>query len=160
MVQVLQGRSLRDLAELGGIVLALNALGAVPAVLFGADTGWIDRPWFFPPDTVFPIAWTLLFTLQGIAVFLIWQAPVARYRIRRALGVFALQFLVNLLWTPVFFGLQRPVLGVLVIGALWVAIVATIVVFRRIDRRAGWLLVPYLLWVSFALVLNAAIAAG
>ncbi len=160
MVQVLRGWSPRDLARLVGVIIALNALGGLPAVLFGADTGWIDRPWFFPPEALFPIAWTLLFTLQGIAVFIIWQAPVARYRIRRALGVFSFQFLLNLLWTPVFFGLQRPVLGVLVIGGLWVAIVATIVVFRRIEQRAGWLLVPYLLWVSFALVLNAAIAAG
>lgn len=152
--------SARDLLVAVGMVIAVNAVGAAPALVAGSDTGWIDRPWFYPPEILFPVVWTGLFTLMGVAVFLVWQKGFDRREVRLALAAFGGQFLLNIIWTPVFFGLQRPDLGLAVIVALWVAIVGTIVAFDRVDRRAAVLLVPYLLWVSFAAVLNYAIYAA
>ena len=142
-----------------GVVLSVNALGALPAVFAGADTNWIDRPWFYPPEILFPIVWTLLFTLMGVALFIVWRHGTDQRSVRVALGTFAVQFALNLAWTPVFFGLQRADLGLIVIGMLWVAIGTTIVMFSRVSRIAAALLVPYLAWVSFAVVLNYAIYA-
>nr|WP_281193488.1 TspO/MBR family protein [Halorubrum sp. F4] len=142
-----------------GVILSVNALGAVPAVFFGADTDWIERPWFYPPEILFPIVWTLLFTLMGVALFIVWRHGTDRPSVRIALAMFAVQFALNLSWTPVFFGLQRPDLGLAVIVVLWVAIIATVVLFSRISRIAAVLLTPYLGWVSFAVALNYAIYA-
>ncbi|MEF8936883.1 TspO/MBR family protein [Halobacteriaceae archaeon SHR40] len=158
--------STREITVAIAAVVGVNVIGAAPAALFGADTGWIDRPWFFPPDIAFPVVWTLLFTLMGISLFLVWREGVSRpagtstEEVRTAISIFAVQLALNVAWTPVFFGLQRPDLGLVVIGALWLAIVATIVAFNWISRRAAGLLVPYLAWVSFAFVLNYAIYAG
>ncbi len=140
-----------------GFVALVNVVGASPAFVFGADTDWFERPAFFPPEILFPIVWTLLFTLMGLALALVWRKGPTRSDVRLALSAFGLQFVFNLAWTPVFFGLQRPGLGLVVIGLLWVSIVLTILAFDRVDRRAAVLLMPYLLWVSFAAVLNYAI---
>jgi tryptophan-rich sensory protein len=141
-------------------VLGVNALGAAPSLFFGADTTWFDRPWFFPPTVAFPVVWTLLFTLLGVALYLVWRADAPDRARRGAFAAFAVQFALNLAWTPVFFGLRRPALGLAVIAALWVAVLATVVAFERVDRRAAALLVPYLAWVTFAGGLNYAILVG
>ena len=143
-----------------GFVVGVNIVGASPSLVFGADTGWIDRPWFFPPDIAFPVVWTTLFSLMGVALFLVWRGGTERRDVRVSLAAFAVQFALNLIWTPVFFGLQRPDLGLIVIVMLFFAIAATVVAFDRVDRRAAFLLVPYLVWVGFAGVLNYAIYAG
>ena len=147
----------RDLLGALGAVVLVNLTGAAPAFVFGADTGWIDRPWFFPPEWAFGVVWTLLFTLMGIALWLVWRRGIDRRPVQLAVGLFAAQMLVNVAWTPAFFGLQSPGLGLVVILVLWVLIVATIWAFDRVDRGAAALLVPYLVWVSFAAVLNAEI---
>lgn len=139
------------------VVILINALGGAPAVIVGSDTDWIDRPWFYPPEIVFPIVWTVLFTLMGISLYLVARAGLHRYDVRRAIGAFGIQFLLNLAWTPIFFGLRRPDLGLIVIIVLWVAIALTIRLFDRVDRRAAILLIPYFLWVGFAFVLSIAI---
>ena len=159
-MQLLDGLSAREgLVALGTIVM-VNLLGALPAVVVGSDTEWIHRPWFYPPEILFPIGWTLLFTCMGAAVCLVWRRGLDQQRVRVALSTFGIQFALNLAWTPIFFGLQRPDLGLLVIAFLWIAIVITIVTFNRVSRVAAALLVPYLVWVSFALVLNYAIFVG
>ena len=147
----------RDLLGALGAVVLVNLIGASPAFLFGADTGWIDRPWFFPPEWAFGVAWTLLFTLMGIALWLVARRGLDRRPVQLAVGLFAAQMLVNVAWTPAFFGLRSPAAGLVVILALWVLIVATIWAFDRVDRIAAGLLIPYLAWVSFAAVLNAEI---
>lgn len=149
-----------DLRRTAGFVIAVNVIGALPAVFVGSDTAWIDRPSFYPPEILFPIVWTVLFTLMGIALSLLWKRGPNRREVRLALAAFVVQFGLNLAWTPIFFGLRRIGLGFAIIVALWVAILVTIVAFERVDRRAGILLVPYLLWVSFAGVLNYAIYVG
>jgi len=147
----------RDLLALAGFVVVVNAVGAAPSLVAGADTSWIEEPWFFPPTIAFPVVWTLLFTLMGVALFLVWRRGAGRRDVKLALAAFAVQMALNVAWTPVFFGLQAPGPGLAIILALWVAIVATIAAFDRVDRRAAALLVPYLAWVTFAAVLNAAI---
>lgn len=155
-----RGLTARDLLTALGTVLAVNALGALPAVFVGSDTDWVEEPWFYPPEILFPVVWTLLFTLMGIALFLVWRTGTTGNGRAVAFATFAVQFALNLAWTPAFFGLQRPDLGLGVIVALWLAVLATVVAFDRVNRLAAVLLVPYLAWVTFALVLNYAIYAA
>jgi benzodiazapine receptor len=140
-----------------GFVLGVNLVGAAPAVLSGPDTEWFQRltlPSVYPPGWAFGVAWTLLFTLLGVALFLVWRAGTDRRAVRVALGAFAVQMAFNVAWTPAFFGLQAPLVSLLVIAALAVLVAATIVAFDRVDRRAALLLVPSLAWVLFAAYLN------
>lgn len=117
----------------------------------------LAKPWFTPPNWVFGPAWTTLYTLMGIAAYLIWQRGWERGVVRAALFVYGAQLLLNALWSPVFFGLRAPGPGLIVIVLLWGAIVVTIVWFARVSRAAAWLLAPYLAWVTYATALNAAI---
>ncbi len=117
---------------------------------------WYERllkPALNPPAWVFGPAWTLLYLMMGVAAWLVWQ----RRGIAGApwsLGLFLLQLGLNTLWSYLFFGLQQPGLAFLDIIALWLAILATLLAFWRHYRPAGQLLLPYLLWVSFAAYLN------
>ncbi|WP_129114332.1 TspO/MBR family protein [Halegenticoccus tardaugens] len=147
----------RELLAALAFVAIVNAVGASPALLGGPNSAWfaaLEKPWFYPPAATFGIVWTLLFTLQGIALWLVWRRGTSRPDVRAALAAFVVQFLVNLAWTPAFFTLQNPPLGLAIIAALFVAVIATLAAFARVDRRAAALLVPYLLWVGFAAVLN------
>jgi tryptophan-rich sensory protein len=115
----------------------------------------LEKPPFNPPNSVFPIVWTTLYVLMGIAAWRVWRAglPDTGW----ALRPFFLQLALNVAWSFAFFGAESPALGFLVISLLWLAIVWCIVVFRQVDRWAAILLLPYLAWVSFAAVLNGAI---
>lgn len=114
-----------------------------------------NKPSFSPPDWVFGPVWTALYILMAIALFLIWRLGRDFPGVKAALWAFAVQLLLNGLWTPVFFGLRSPLGGLVVIGLLWVSILITIIKFFPLSRTAGMLLIPYLTWVSFAAVLNA-----
>ena len=115
----------------------------------------LERPALAPPNWVFGPVWTTLFALIGGAVWLVWRRAEAQPRaVKTALVVFAVHFVANVAWSAVFFGQQAIAAGLAVILLLWLLIVATMVVFARVDRRATVLLVPYLLWVSFATYLN------
>ncbi|MFC6719644.1 TspO/MBR family protein [Natrialbaceae archaeon GCM10025810] len=145
----------RSLLLAAAFVALVNVVGGLPGVLFGPDTAWfraLEKPAFYPPGIAFPIVWTTLFTLLGVALWLVWRRDAPGRRL--ALGLFAAQMAVNVAWTPAFFGLEAPLLGLLVIVTLWVLVVATFAAFRRVDRRAAALLVPYLAWVTFAAALN------
>ena len=140
-------------------VLAVEAVGASGAVFTTRGlAGWygtLQRPAFAPPNWVFGPIWTVLFALAGVALWLVWRRAESSPRaVRTALGVFLVHFAFNLGWSAAFFGAQAIGAGLVVIGALWLLIVATTWAFGRVDRRAGLLLVPYLLWVSFAAYLN------
>lgn len=114
----------------------------------------IAKPAFSPPGFLFAPVWTTLYILMGISLYLIWMEGTGRKDVRIALAVFAIQLVLNGLWTFLFFGLQSPILGLAEILVLWVFIVLTIVLFHRIRKAAAYLLVPYLLWVSFAAFLT------
>ena len=96
----------------------------------------------------------MLFTLIGISLFLVWRDGKRDADWKIALGVFAAQLVVNVLWSWAFFGLQSPLAGIVVIAVLWLLILQAIVRFWPISKNAAWLLVPYILWVSFAAFLN------
>ncbi len=117
----------------------------------------LAKPGFTPPGWVFGPAWTLLYLLMGIALWLVWREAGRSENVRPALLAFAVQLALNALWSFVFFGLRMPGAALVEIILLLGAIVFTIVQFRKVSRLAALLLVPYLLWVSFAAVLNASI---
>lgn len=144
---------------LGAITAAvlINLIGALGVPFTTPDSAWfqaLEKPWFYPPGAAFGIVWTLLFSLMGIAAYLVYRRGIEKRAVKVALGVFALQMAFNVAWSPAFFTAQELLLAFGIILALWVLIVATIAAFARVDRRAALLLVPYLAWVSFAAVLN------
>lgn len=112
------------------------------------------KPSFTPPGRIIGLVWTLLFTLMGISLFLVWREGLDDPDAKRAVYIFAVQLVVNVLWSGAFFGLQSPLAGLVVIAVLWVLILLTVVKFWPISRGAALLLVPYILWVSFAAFLN------
>ena len=143
------------------------ALVTVPVILFlgflmgrisnsGFDNPWYDaliKPAIQPPGYAFPIAWSLLYILLGLALAMIIDARGAKQR-RTALGLFALQMLLNFAWSPLFFAAHQVTLGFWLILAMLGVAVATTLIFGRIRKVAAWLMVPYLLWLSFAAILN------
>lgn len=116
----------------------------------------MEKPSIAPPGWLFPVVWTILFILMGIASYLVWESGSSRRG--TALTVYGLQLAVNFLWTLVFFNLQAYWASVAVLVVLWVLILAAIVLFARINRTSAWLLVPYLIWVTFAAYLNISVA--
>jgi tryptophan-rich sensory protein len=138
-----------------GCVILCNLAGILGAL--STDTGaspWyqqLNKPAFNPPGWIFGPVWTLLYTMMGVALYLlIRQWPVSRV----AIALFALQLLLNALWTPVFFGMQQMGWAIVVIVMMWLAIAATMLAAWRTSPAAVWLLAPYLAWVTFATILN------
>lgn len=119
--------------------------------------GELSRPSFTPPDWSFGVVWPILYVMMGVSAFLIWNRGLGNRQVKMALGIFLLQLVLNGIWTPIFFGLHMIGLGLVDIILLWAAILATIFAFWKISRAAALLLLPYILWVSFAVVLNGAI---
>ena len=121
-----------------------------------ADNPWfaaLDKPSTYPPAAAFPAVWTALYALMGFALALVSAAWGARYRVPAILA-FALQFALNLVWSPVFFAEHEIRLALLILAALDVAVLLTIVLFWKVRRIAGLLLLPYLAWILFATLLN------
>jgi len=115
------------------------------------------KPALNPPAWVFGPVWTTLFLLMGISAFLIWKKGLYRKDVRIALSIFLGQLVLNTLWSIIFFALHSPGGALFEMIFLWLAIVATIIAFSKISKPAAWLLLPYILWVSFAGYLNYAI---
>ena len=150
-------------------VLVLAGFVALPLVAgFGgsyftipAVESWyptLVKPWFSPPNELFAPVWTLLYLLMGLASYLVWRSKPSKTR-DYALEVYGIQLVANYLWSVIFFGLRSPLLGLVTISVLWFLIVWTMTLFWKHSRTAVYLLVPYLLWVSFATALNGAIFA-
>jgi tryptophan-rich sensory protein len=123
----------------------------------GGSREWysaLTKPSFTPPSWVFGPAWTLLYFMMGISLYLVWRKGLSAPGVKVALVVFLIQMGLNGLWSPLFFGMHSPCLALIDILLLWCAIAATVYVFFGQSKTAGALLVPYLSWVSFASVLN------
>lgn len=116
----------------------------------------LAKPWFNPPNAVFAPVWTFLYALMGIALFRIWRKPPGPLR-KRALRIFFFQLTLNLFWSFLFFYFHWIGIALIDIIVLWLGILITIFWFASLDRPAAWLLVPYIAWVSFAMLLNGAI---
>ena len=136
------------LCQLAGF---LGSLFTAPAIPTWYKT--LDKPFFSPSNRIFSPVWISLFILMGISLFMVWRKQ-EQPRFKVALIFFFVQLIFNILWSAAFFGLRSPLLGLIDIVLLWVAILLTIQHFLRISKMAGLLLLPYILWVSFAVVLN------
>lgn len=138
------------ICELAGVVGSSFTVAAIPT--------WYStlvKPAQSPPSWLFAPVWTTLYAVMGVAAYMIWQQGAVTWtRRRQALAIFVLQLVLNAWWSILFFGLRSPGAALIDILLLWLAIVATIVSFYKISRPAAWLLVPYILWVSFAIYLN------
>jgi tryptophan-rich sensory protein len=160
----------RDALLFVAAAVAVNAIGAVGVPFTATDSAWfagLELPAYYPPNWAFGVVWPVLYALIGVAAALVYRrgrdaaragdaadAPVVARDARTALGLFAVQLGVNVAWSPVFWGLERPALGLAVLAALVPLVAATAVAFDRVDRRAALLLAPYLAWVCFATALN------
>ncbi len=130
----------------------LGSLATRPSI-----PGWyaaLDKPSFNPPNGIFAPVWTGLYILMGIALFLVWRLGLDTRGVKTAVILFLIQLALNALWSWVFFGWHQLGGAFAVIVVLWVSILLTMLRFFPLLRAAGWLLVPYILWVSFASVLT------
>ncbi|QIB69472.1 tryptophan-rich sensory protein [Aminipila butyrica] len=118
----------------------------------------LNKPPLSPPGWVFPVAWTILYILMGIASYLILTSDAPQKRINKAMKLYVLQLFFNFLWTFWFFNLELYLFAFIWLVALWLLILITILSFSRISKPAAYLMVPYLLWVTFAGYLNLGIA--
>lgn len=141
------------LGFVGWLVLAFSAAALGGLFPPGDWYARLQKPSWNPPNWVFGPVWTALYTLMAVAAWRVWRRGGFGTR-RRELVVFLVHLVLNALWSPCFFGLHSPALGLAEIVLLWGALVATLVLFWRVDRLAGALFVPYLAWVSFAAFLN------
>ncbi|MGM0500926.1 MAG: TspO/MBR family protein [Bacillota bacterium] len=114
----------------------------------------LNKPFFNPPAWVFSPVWIVLYFLIGISLYLIWIKQEKSYRTKAAWQVFVIQLLLNIAWSAAFFTFESPLAGLLVILLLWVVILGMIYIFYQVSRWSSYLLIPYFLWVSFAVVLN------
>jgi translocator protein len=128
-----------------------------------AITTWyptLVKPSFNPPNWIFAPVWSMLYVMMGVAAGLVWnrmEQEKEKEVAKSALIFFAIQLALNALWSYLFFGLKNPMLAGLEVIVLWLMIYETYLKFAKIDKIAGFLFIPYLLWVSFASVLNASI---
>lgn len=137
------------ISEAAGII---GSVFTTPAIVTWYAT--LARPALNPPNWIFAPVWTTLFALMGVAAFFVWRKGLGRKDVKIALAIFIGQLVMNTLWSIIFFGLHNPGLAFMEIIFLWLAILATIIAFYRISRPAAYLLLPYILWVTFAGYLN------
>jgi tryptophan-rich sensory protein len=140
------------MSELAGVVGSIFTISAIPT-WYAA----LIKPALNPPGWVFGPVWTILYLLMGIAAFLVWKKGSRQREVKIAFLLFGVQLVLNALWSIVFFGLHNPFLALVNIILLWLAIAGTMIAFFKISRPAFYLLLPYILWVSFAAYLNLAI---
>ncbi|MDF2156369.1 TspO/MBR family protein [Algoriphagus sp. CAU 1675] len=112
----------------------------------------IAKPSFNPPSWLFGPVWTTLYILMGIGCYLIWKSDHPQKK--SLLTLYSVQLALNGIWSPAFFGMESPILGLVVILPLWILIFLSVKNFKKINPWASWLMIPYLAWVSFASVLN------
>lgn len=133
------------------ICFAVSAIGAF--FMPGEWYAQLNKPTWNPPGWVFGPVWTLLYSMMAVAAWLVWKQGGFTSQ-RRPLGIFLGQLALNAAWSPLFFGLHEPGIAFVEIVLLWLAIVATMAAFHRVNRTAAGLLLPYLAWVTFAAFLN------
>ena len=137
----------------GWLVLCFGAAAVGARFKPGAWYAGLRKPAWNPPNWLFAPVWTVLYALMAVGAWLVWRET----GLSREAGLFVLQLALNAAWTWLFFGLKRPALALAEMVVLWLAIAATLVAFWNVRPLAGWLLVPYLLWVTFATGLTVAV---
>jgi len=137
------------ICELAGVI---GSIFTSPSI-----SGWygkLNKPEFTPPSWLFAPAWVTLYLFMGVSAYLVWEKGARKKEVRDALSIFAVQLLLNIFWSIFFFGLRCSLCGFVEILLLWLAIVVTIIKFHKVSKPAALLLIPYILWVSFAAALN------
>ena len=139
-------------------ILICQGAGAIGSLFTSpAISTWyaiIQKPSFNPPNWIFAPVWILLFLLMGLSLYLIWSKGFKYKGTKIAIFVFFVQLILNVLWSILFFALQSPLYAFIEIIILWFMILLTIISFYRVSKITIYLLLPYIIWVSFALVLN------
>ena len=132
------------------------AVGGLSALISGgmSDYKGMNQPPLSPPGWIFPVVWTILYLLMGYAAYRVSESGADQAVINKALRIYWAQLALNFLWSPVFFGLNWYLVAFFILVALWVLIYLTMNAFSQVDKLAGDLLIPYLLWVTFAGYLN------
>ena len=140
-----------------GFIVSFVGCGAIVGYVFGPDPWYsaLLKPTWHPPSWIFGPVWTILYITMAIALWLVLRERSVDQGLRaRAIWLFGIQFSLNLLWTPIFFGFHQPFLAFIEICLLWIFLLGTLLSFGKIQALAGYLLAPYLIWCTFALVLN------
>jgi benzodiazapine receptor len=147
-------RSLWSLAGFVAMCLLVEFVSA-RATSLSVSSWYVDlqKPVWTPPGWVFPIAWTLLYLSMGVAAWMVWQVRSTE-SVGLALTFFGVQLFLNLLWSMIFFGMRQIGWGLVDISLLWLSIAGTIVAFYSVRPSAALLMIPYLMWVSYATALN------
>lgn len=154
---------LRSIYALVGFLLVTFAAAGVgslfttPATAPGGWYGTLPKPAWTPPSWVFAPVWTTLYLLMAVAAWRVWRTAGGFRAARAPLALYAIQLVLNAAWSIIFFGQRQVGVAMLDLALLWLAILATMLAFWRVDRPAGILLLPYLAWVSYASTLNYAI---
>ncbi len=147
-----------DAKKLAAAIAISQMAGVIGSFFTASSVGsWyatLQKPAFNPPGWLFGPVWIILYTLMGIATYLVWQKGLKNRKVKIALAFFAVQLFLNALWSIIFFGLRNPGLAFAEITLLLAAVVATTVKFYQISKAAAALMAPYLLWTAFAAVLN------
>ena len=139
------------------IPLLVGGLSAFLTMDGMADFAAIEKPPLSPPGILFPIVWTVLYVFMGVASYLVLTSDARQDDIDHAITLYAIQLVLNFFWSIIFFRLEWYLVAFIWLVLLWIAILYTLLLFRKISKTAGWLLVPYLLWVTFAGYLNLSI---
>jgi benzodiazapine receptor len=147
----------RAILTAAAAAVAVAVLGALASPI-GDWYHALKKPWFQPPDWLFGPAWTVIFALTALAGVKAWDAHPPLRTWARIVALFAINGILNVLWSVLFFTLRRPDWALGEVPALWLSVLALIVLIAPRSRGAAWLLLPYLLWVGFAAVLNYAVA--
>lgn len=137
------------------IPLTAGFIGSIAT--FSSIPTWyvtLVKPVWAPPNWIFGPVWTTLFILMGIALFLVWHKGLERHDVKIAISIFGLQLFLNIMWSVLFFGLHSLLGGLVEIIILWISILVTIILFYRISKAGGILLLPYIVWVTIAFYLT------
>ena len=141
------------ICQLAGAIGAFFTYESIPTCYAA-----LQKPSFNPPNWIFGPVWTTLYTLMGISAFIIWDKGLNNKNVRYAIYIFGIQLALNSIWPIIFFGLHLPLLAFFEIIILWVFILLSIIYFYKISKVASLLLIPYIMWVSFASILNLSIS--
>lgn len=146
-----------NLGKLVASIVSCELAGMIGSIYTMKSLTWyafLNKPPFNPPNWVFGPVWIFLYLLMGLSLYLIWTKKKVKKEIGIAYLVFAIQLILNVVWSITFFGMQNILGAFYVIVILWIMIIETIVQFAKFDKKASYLLFPYIVWVTFAVALN------
>lgn len=150
--------SINNIAKVICAIVVCQLVGVVGSLFtYPSISTWyvsLRKPIFTPPNWLFAPVWITLFTLMGISAYLIWNKGMKNGQVKTALFIFGIQLALNALWSLLFFGLQSPLYALIEMVVLWDVIALTILRFYKISKKAGLLLLPYIVWVTIAMILN------